>query len=127
MKNDSLLRTSLAPLLVAFVLLTSLPKSNAESSTTNATPAQVLIGAPYRQTNLVSDLPGVALVEDRPLRNPWGVALTANSPFWVANNKTGTASIYKGDVGGGPLAPPFSSAVSILNVPTLLPSPTSPT
>ena len=57
----------------------------------------------YRQTNLVSDLPGVALVQDPLLVDPRGVALSATSPFWVADTATERATLYRGDVGGGPL------------------------
>jgi uncharacterized protein (TIGR03118 family) len=122
------LPTLLAVLLVSFALFTSLPKPIATAShTDDPGPAQLVVGAPYRQTNLVSDLPGVALVEDRLLRGPWGVATTANSPFWVVNNKTDSASIYTGDVGGAPLVRNRVPSIPILNVPTLLPAPTLPT
>jgi uncharacterized protein (TIGR03118 family) len=53
--------------------------------------------AQYGQTNLVSDLPGVAAVTDPNLQNPWGIAASPTSPLWVADNKTGLASIYNGD------------------------------
>jgi uncharacterized protein (TIGR03118 family) len=56
-------------------------------------------GAAYRQTNLVSDLPGLALIEDPLLVNPWGISMTATSPFWTANTGTSTSSLYRGDVG----------------------------
>jgi uncharacterized protein (TIGR03118 family) len=64
-----------------------------------------LLAAPaiYRKTNLVSDLPGVALVQDPLLADPRGIALSATSPFWVANTATERATLYRGDVGGGPL------------------------
>src|SRR5205085_6327065 len=56
-------------------------------------------GTRYRQTNLVSDLPGFALIQDPLVVNPWGVAMTSSSPFWLANNGTSTSSLYRGDVG----------------------------
>jgi uncharacterized protein (TIGR03118 family) len=81
----------------------------------------------YRQSNLVSDLPGVALIEDRLLKNPWGVALNDGSPFWVANNQTDCATLYRGDVSGSPLVRyPALPSVSI-NGPTLQPMPVVPT
>jgi uncharacterized protein (TIGR03118 family) len=59
----------------------------------------------YHQTNLVSDLPGIALIQDPDLVNPWGITLSGGSPFWVANNGTGTSTLYAGDhLGGAPLA-----------------------
>ena len=56
----------------------------------------------YHQTNLVSDLPGVALIQDPDLVNPWGISMSGASPFWVANNGSGTATLYAGDVKGSP-------------------------
>jgi uncharacterized protein (TIGR03118 family) len=56
----------------------------------------------YRQTNLVSDLPGLAQLQDPLLVNPWGVAFTPTSPFWAANNGSSVATLYGGDVGGSP-------------------------
>jgi uncharacterized protein (TIGR03118 family) len=57
----------------------------------------------FHQTNLVSDQPGVALIQDSNLVNPWGISMSGTSPFWVANNGTGTATLYAGDVNGSPL------------------------
>jgi len=50
----------------------------------------------YVQTNLVSDLPGVAMQTDPNLVNPWGLAASASSPFWIANNHSGTSTLYNG-------------------------------
>jgi uncharacterized protein (TIGR03118 family) len=58
----------------------------------------------YRQTNLVSDLPGFAQLQDPLLINPWGLAQLATSPFWVSNQASSTATLYGGDVGGSPFA-----------------------
>ncbi|HWS90711.1 MAG TPA: TIGR03118 family protein [Pyrinomonadaceae bacterium] len=60
-------------------------------------------GSAYRQTNLVTDSPGLAPVLDPLLVNPWGISLTATSPFWVANTGTATSTLYRGDAGGAPL------------------------
>jgi uncharacterized protein (TIGR03118 family) len=57
----------------------------------------------YRQTNLVSDVPGYAQILDSSLVNPWGISSSATSPFWSSNNGTGTATLYGGDNAGGPL------------------------
>ena len=48
----------------------------------------------YRQINLVSDLPGVALLQDTNLVNAWGVSFSPTSPFWVSANGTGKATLY---------------------------------
>src|SRR5262245_48698428 len=55
----------------------------------------VLSGA-YLQTNLVSDLPGVAINTDAHLVNPWGIAASSSSPFWIADNGTGLSTLYNG-------------------------------
>lgn len=58
-------------------------------------------GSAYRQTNLVSDIPGFSPLQDPLLVNPWGVTATASSPFWVANNGTSTTQLIRGDVPSG--------------------------
>jgi len=48
-------------------------------------------------TNLAADLPGVAPNTDPALRNAWGVAFSpAASPFWIADNASGCATLYDG-------------------------------
>jgi uncharacterized protein (TIGR03118 family) len=53
------------------------------------------VGA-YQQTNLVADTAGNAPVTDTELVNPWGLARSATSPFWVADNATGVSTLYNG-------------------------------
>ncbi len=50
-------------------------------------------------TNLVTDDQTVntAAITDPNLKNPWGVSFSATIPFWVSNNRTGTATIYQVD------------------------------
>jgi uncharacterized protein (TIGR03118 family) len=50
----------------------------------------------YQQTNLVSDIPGLAAVTDPHLVNPWGLSRSATSPWWVADNGTGLSTLYNG-------------------------------
>jgi uncharacterized protein (TIGR03118 family) len=50
--------------------------------------------SPYVQTDLVSDIPGLATITDPELVNPWGVAFSATSPFWTSNQGTSTATLY---------------------------------
>lgn len=52
----------------------------------------------FHQTNLVSDLPGVASITDPDLVNPWGITFSPTSPFWVSDNVSGKATLYSGDV-----------------------------
>jgi uncharacterized protein (TIGR03118 family) len=46
------------------------------------------------QTNLVSDLPGVAQHTDPNLVNPWGISESSGGPFWVSDNNAGVATLY---------------------------------
>ena len=48
----------------------------------------------YHQMNLVSDVPGLALRVDSNLVNPWGMAFSPTSPFWISNAGTGTSTVY---------------------------------
>src|SRR5258708_10187124 len=50
----------------------------------------------YQQTNLVSDVPGLAPVTDPKLVNPWGLTASGTSPWWVADNGTGVSTLYNG-------------------------------
>src|SRR5262245_17166037 len=51
----------------------------------------------YTQHNLVSDVPGAAVTTDADLVNAWGIAFNPNGPVWIANNGTGTSTLYDGD------------------------------
>jgi len=53
-------------------------------------------GTIYLQTNLVSDVPGLAATTDPNLKNPWGVSFSPTSPFWVSDQATGLATLYDG-------------------------------
>ena len=49
----------------------------------------------FVQTNLVSDLPGLAaVVTDPNLMNPWGSSQLPTSSFWISNQVTNTATLY---------------------------------
>lgn len=50
----------------------------------------------YLQTNLVSDVMGLAPVTDPNLVNAWGLSRSATSPWWVADNGTGLSTLYTG-------------------------------
>jgi uncharacterized protein (TIGR03118 family) len=49
----------------------------------------------YYRLDLVSDIPGLAKFTDPDLVNPWGLAVAPNGNFWVADNGTGVATVYK--------------------------------
>ena len=50
----------------------------------------------YLQTNLVSNIKGLAPVTDPNLVDPWGLSFSAAGPFWVSNHLSGTSTLYNG-------------------------------
>src|SRR5882724_4249462 len=69
----------------------------------------------YRQINLVSDQPGVALLQDTNLVNAWGVSFSPASPFWVSGNGTGKSTLYSvtNDASGSPQVTKLGLEVNI--------------
>ncbi len=67
----------------------------------------------FTQTNLISDVAGVAQITDTNLKNPWGVGVNPTGDFWVANADTGTVTLYKGDVNGQAI----SQDVPVITIP----------
>jgi uncharacterized protein (TIGR03118 family) len=55
------------------------------------------------QTNIVSDIPGMAALTDPLLVNPWGMSFLPTSPLWTSNQGTGTATLFSG---APPATPP---------------------
>ncbi len=80
----------------------------------------------YTQTNLVSDVAGAAAVQDPSLVNAWGLSRSAKSPWWVANNGSGTSTLYTGTgsiipINGNGIVtipPPKNSPVGTISTPT---------
>jgi len=79
---------------------------------------EAAIGGNIVQTNLVSDVPGLAASTDPNLANPWGVSFSATSPFWVSDEATNVTTLYQGTgaivskvvtVPGGPTGQVFNS------------------
>jgi uncharacterized protein (TIGR03118 family) len=50
----------------------------------------------YFQTNLTSDIPGLAANVDPLLKNPWGMSFSATSPFWLSDQASNVATLYNG-------------------------------
>jgi uncharacterized protein (TIGR03118 family) len=75
---------------------------------------QPVPGATYQQTNLVSDVPGLAPTTDPNLQNPWGVSQTPDGQFRVADNHAGVATLYDADgkIVGQPITIPTPSGVT---------------
>ena len=76
----------------------------------------------YQQTNLVSDIAGVAKFTDSNLVNPWGLVHAPQSPWWVADNGTGVSTLYNGHGVKVPLTvtipPPGGSPAGTTAAPT---------
>jgi uncharacterized protein (TIGR03118 family) len=70
---------------VRIVLLLSLATANMVAGTLG-----------YIQTNLTSDIPGLANFTDPNLVNPWGISFGPTTPFWTADNGTGLSTLYNG-------------------------------
>src|ERR1700746_650620 len=50
--------------------------------------------AGYSQTNLVSNVTGVATTTDTQLLNPWGISVLPGQDFWIADNNSGVSTLY---------------------------------
>src|SRR5262245_32931331 len=68
-------------------------------------------GNEFTQTNLVSDLPGLAAHLDPNLVNPWGIAFGPTSPFWISDNGAGVTTLYTG--AGTPVVIAGHSSITI--------------
>src|SRR6201985_321923 len=79
----------------------------------------------FTQTNLVSDGFVPAPTIDPNLINPWGVAASATSPFWVSDNGTGVTTIYNG--AGQPITVTGGHSVITIAAPPGETGPSAPT
>ena len=77
-------------------------------------------GGEYVQTNIVSDLTGVAPNVDPNLKNPWGMSFSGSSPFWVSNQVSGTSTLYNA------LGSPVKQDLTV-TIPTTSSGPQGPT
>lgn len=66
----------------------------------------------YTRVNLVSDIDGVARFTDPHLVNPWGLAFSATSPFWIADNNGNVSTLYNGRGQAFPVGSPL-----VVNIP----------
>lgn len=55
-----------------------------------------LFGSAFVQTNLVSDISGLAAATDPNMKDAWGMAFSSTSPIWVNDRATGLATVYSG-------------------------------
>src|SRR5262245_51052732 len=65
----------------------------------------------FTQTNLVSDVPGMAQTTDPNLVNPWGITLGTNSGLWVAENGADMAESFDGTGKALPVGSPLAVTI----------------
>ena len=87
------------------------------------TSADAADAAIYVQTNLVSDIPGLAMATDPHLVNPWGVSFMGGSPFWISDQGSNSTTLYSvtDSTVVNPPVPLFT-----VNIPTTGPDPRAP-
>jgi uncharacterized protein (TIGR03118 family) len=117
-------------LLLAFAFLPSLPaRTGARVAAQEGGRGGPLIpniapGSAYRQTNLISDIPGFAPILDPLMVNPWGLTSRGSggsgSPFWAANNGTSTTQLIRDPNGAGPVV--LNASPQTINIPGGLPT-----
>ena len=78
----------------AATLLAAIPLALLTIAQPAAAAEQGLVRGAYLQTNLVSNIPGMALVTDPNLKNPWGLSSSSGSPIWASDNNAGVATLY---------------------------------
>src|SRR6266576_3857611 len=87
---------SLVVALLAVVAAVSASIALAETAAPASAGAGGIATRSYLQTNLVSDIPGLAMHTDPNLKNPWGTSVGPGSPIWVSDNHAGVTTLYDG-------------------------------
>ena len=67
----------------------------------------------YKQTNLISNIPGMAPVTDPNLVNPWGMSRSSTSPWWISDNGAGITTLVNGTGGAIPLGQPCPAGANV--------------
>ncbi len=83
--------------------MTRTPCCTALSSFVLAAILSAACSAQYVQTNLASNVSGLAAHTDASLQNPWGISFGPTTPFWLSNQVTGNATLYDGGGAAQPL------------------------
>src|ERR1700756_266676 len=91
---------NLRRLLFGLTALVALASSIAFSGIARSADSHGIAGRSYVQTNLVSDIPGLAAHTDPNLKNPWGTSVGPGTPIWVSDNHAGRPTLY--DSAGNP-------------------------
>src|SRR5260370_16054071 len=86
-------------------------------------PSTSPLGPPvgYIQTNLVSDIPGLAQLTDPNLKNPWGTSFSADGSFSISDQKTNVSTLYAVTEAG------VSAELPTIAIPTTAAGPQGPT
>jgi uncharacterized protein (TIGR03118 family) len=79
------------------------------------------------QTNLVSNISGLASITDPELVNPWGVSFTTTSPFWISNQGINTTSLYAVTGANNVSEVLVNPPVDFVKIPTTAAGPQGPT
>ena len=80
--------------LLALLALVTTGVVNPAAASAHPVPAWTSSSGTVLQTNLVSDLPGVAAATDPNLVNAWGISESSGSPFWISDNNSGLTTLY---------------------------------
>lgn len=81
----------------------------------------------YVQTDLVSNIPGLATVTDSELVNPWGFSHSAGSPFWISDQGTSVATLYAVTGGTNVTKTNINPPNGFVGIPTTASGPQGPT
>lgn len=80
------------------------------------------MAASFSETDLVSDLPGRAAIQDPNLVNAWGISFGPSRPFWISDGGTGLTTLYGADGAITPLVvsipTPAGTPPDVLSKPT---------
>ena len=86
----------------------------------------------FLQTDLVSNIPGLAQIPDPTLRNPWGVSFnpatptSIGSPFWISDQAANAATLYAVN-GSGVSKVNINPPSGFVGIPTTAAGPQGPT
>jgi uncharacterized protein (TIGR03118 family) len=84
----------------------------------------------YAQTNLVSDVSGLAKIVDPELKNPWGASFLGAptlSPFWISDQGMNAATLYAVTGATNVSKVDINSPLDQVNIPTTTSGPQGPT
>jgi uncharacterized protein (TIGR03118 family) len=94
MKNNLRKETTITPRRLSLFILAALFTLSGASAPADHGKGRRHKANHYQQVNLVSDLPGVAAVQDTNLVNAWGISFSPTGPFWVSANESGRSMVY---------------------------------